>query len=549
MDQIAQIPIKPIWEILDEAVLKHGSGVAMDFMGRQWRYSELGKLVDRAAAGFRELGVKRGVRVGLHLPNTPFYVICYFAILKAGGIVVNYNPLYVERELAQQIKDSGTSIMVSMDLAALHSKLSPLLGRGTLQKLVICKMADALPPLKSIAFRLLKRKDLAKVAQDSHIIAFEKLITMGKVKAPLPIDPMSEVAVLQYTGGTTGVPKGAVLTHGSVSANVKQLCMLISMYEHHDDKMICALPFFHVFGMTVTMLMGIAYGAELILVPRFEVEQVLNLMIKKRPTMFPGVPTVYIALNKAIAARGVKLKLDSIRYCISGGGPLPIEVQQEFVRLTGCKLVEGYGLSEASPVVTCNPFDGENRQGSIGVPLPGTVVEFRSLDDPHKVMKPGERGEVCVRGPQVMAGYWEKPDDTKDVMIGDTLRTGDIGYADADGYIHIVDRVKDLIICSGFKVYPRVIEDALYTHPAVAEAVVLGLPDAYRGQAPKAYVKLKDGEQLSHHALLTYLASHLSKIEIPREIEFRTELPRTLIGKFSKKALFEEEINKAGKSK
>ena len=548
MKKPAKIPLKPIYQLLDDAVAAHGPRVAMDFMGRRWLYRELAELVDRAAAGFRELGVKRGVRVGLHLPNTPYYVICYFAILKAGGIVVNYNPLYVERELAQQIKDSGTSIMVSMDLVALHSKLSPLLGQGTFQKLVICKMAEALPPLKSLAFRLLKRKDLAKVAKDPRITAFETLITLGSVKAPEKIDPKSEIAVLQYTGGTTGVPKGAVLTHGSISANVEQLRLLISMYEHHDEKMMCALPFFHVFGMTVTMLMGIFHGAELILVPRFEVEQVLKLTVKKRPTMFPGVPTIYIALNRAIAAKREKPKLDSIRFCISGGAPLPREVQQEFTRLTGCKLVEGYGLSETSPVVTCNPFDGENREGSIGLPLLGTVVEFRSLDDPRKVVKKGERGEVCVRGPQVMAGYWQHPDATKEVMIDGALRTGDVGYADPDGYIYIVDRVKDLIICSGFKVYPRVIEDALYTHPAVAEAVVVGLPDAYRGQSPKAYVKLKDGMELTQEALKTYLASHLSKVEMPHEIEFRSELPRTLIGKFSKKALLDEENAKAGKS-
>ena len=542
-----QIPIKPIYSLLDEAVAKRGQKPALDFLGRRWSYQQLGELVDKAAAGFRALGVKRDVRVGLHLPNTPYYIICYFAILKAGGTVVNYNPLYVERELAQQIKDSDTSIMVTMDLDALYSKLSPLLGKGSLQKLIVCKMTEILSPTKSLLFKVFKRKDLAKMAQDARIIGFEKLLTLGTVQSPAKIDPKTEIAVLQYTGGTTGVPKGAVLTHGSISANVEQLRRLLNEHEVGDERMMCALPFFHVFGMTVAMLLGVSFGAELILLPRFEVEQVLKTMKRKRPTMFPGVPTIYIALNRAIKSRGGNVKFDSIRYCISGGAPLPREVQQEFMRLTGCKLVEGYGLSETSPVATCNPFDGENREGSIGLPLAGTVIEFRSLEDPRKKVKQGERGEVCVRGPQVMAGYWQRPDATKEVMVDGALRTGDVGYADPDGYIHIVDRVKDMIICSGYKVYPRVIEDALYAHPAVAEAVVVGLPDAYRGQSPKAYVKIKDGEKLTVEMLKTYLAARLSKIEMPSEIEFRTELPRTLIGKFSKKALLEEELAKAGR--
>jgi len=539
------IPLKPIYAFLDEAVEKRGASRALDFLGKHWTYSELGDLVARAAAGFRAIGVAPGIKVGLHLPNTPYYVICYFAILKARGTVVNYNPLYVERELTHQIKDSDTTIMVTMDLDALYSKLAPFVAQGLLQKLVVCRMADILTPTKSALFKLFKRKEMAKRSNDARVIGFEKLITMGTLIAPAIIDPKTEIAVLQYTGGTTGVPKGATLTHGNISANVGQLTYWVRMFDHSEERMMCALPFFHVFGMTVAMLVGVALGAELILLPRFEVEQVLKAIAKKRPTLFPGVPTIYIALNRAIAAHGGKLKLDSIRACISGGAPLPVEVKQEFERVTGCMLVEGYGLSEASPVVTCNPFDGANVEGSIGIPMPGTVVEFRSLENPSKQVARGERGEVCVRGPQVMAGYWQRPDATKEVMIDGALRTGDVGYMDEQGYIHIVDRVKDLIICSGYNVYPRMIEDAIYAHPAVAEAVVIGLPDAYRGQSPKAYVKLKDGVTLTADALKLHLADHLSKVEMPHEIEFRDQLPRTLIGKFSKKALLEEEKAKA----
>ena len=546
MKSTTEIPLQPIYALLDQALAMGPERKAIDFLGRQWTYRQLAEQVDLAAAGFRALGVKRGVNVGLHLPNTPYFVICYFAILKAGGTVVNYNPLYVERELAQQIKDSQTSIMVTMDLVALYSKVSPLLGQGSLQKLIVCRMSNVLPRAKSLLFKLLKRSQVAQVPTGARIVSFETLLTHGKIQTPTPIDPKTEIAVLQYTGGTTGMPKGAILTHGNLTANVEQLRRLASMYNHDNDRLIAVLPFFHVFGMTVAMLLGISYGAELVLVPRFEVEQVLKLILKKRPTMFPGVPTLYIALNRAIAAHGDKIKFDPIRFCMSGGAPLPLEVQQEFMRLTGCKLVEGYGLSEASPVATCNPFDAENREGSIGLPLAGTEIEFRSLEDPHKRVAAGERGEVCIRGPQVMAGYWNQPKATAEVMVDGALRTGDVGYADPDGYIHIVDRIKDLIICSGFNVYPRVIEDALYTHSAVMEAVVIGLPHPYRGQSPKAFVKLHDGQALTSDELKSYLASHLSKLEMPDAIEFRSELPRTLIGKFSKKALLEEEMAKRG---
>ena len=543
--QGSEIPLKPIYQLLDDAVAKAGSKRAMDFLDRVWTYNELGDLVERAAAGFRAMGVKRGVKVGLHLPNTPYFVICYFAILKAGGTVVNYNPLYVERELVHQITDSGTSIMVTMDLAQLYSKVAPLMGKTPLQKLVVCKMADILPRAKSVLFTLLKRRDRAEIPQDKNVIGFADLITMGKVEKPAAIDPKNEIAVLQYTGGTTGVPKGAILTHGNISANVEQLSRLVNMFDRSNDKMLCALPFFHVFGMTVAMLLGVNFGAELILLPRFEVEQVLKVITKKKPTLFPGVPTIYTAINRALAANKGKYDLKSIECCVSGGAPLPVEVQQEFERVTGCKLREGFGLSEASPVVTCNPFVGPTYTGSIGPPLAGTIVEFRSLDDPQKQVARGEKGEVCVRGPQVMAGYWNNPEATKDQMIDGALRTGDVGYEDEQGFIHIVDRIKDLIICSGYNVYPRAVEDAIYAHPAVAEAVVIGVKDAYRGQSPKAFVKLKDGMQLTAAELKVHLAGHLSKLEMPHEIEFRDSLPKTMIGKHSKKALVDEELAKA----
>ena len=542
---VVQIPIRPLFEILDEAVARFAAKPAIDFLGKQWTYAELGDLVNRAAAGFRMMGVGKGVKVGLCLPNTPYYVICYFAVLKAGGTVVNYNPLYVERELTHQVNDSGTSIMVTLDLAQIYPKVAALLGKTALRQVVVCPMGDILPTMKSWLFRVFKRSELADIPDNADNIFFDQLLSAGRIDHPEPVDPKTDVALLQYTGGTTGVPKGAILTHGNVSANVKQLTMWVSGFEPADERMLCALPFFHVFGMTVAMLVGIALGAELILLPRFEIEQVVKVMAKRRPTMFPGVPTIYIAINRYVAEHGTSLDLRSIRACISGGAPLPLEVRQEFERITGAKLVEGYGLSEASPVATCNPFDRPVRDGSIGLPMPGTVIEVRSLTDVKKVLPQGERGEICVRGPQVMAGYWNRPDETEHVMVNGALRTGDVGYVDEDGFVFVVDRLKDVIICGGYNVYPRNVEEALYHHPAVAEVAVIGIPDEYRGQAPKAFVKLKEGQTATPEELKTFLVDHLSRLEMPKHIEIRRELPRTMVGKLSKKELVAEEKARA----
>lgn len=295
--------------------------------------------------------------------------------------------------------------------------------------------------------------------------------------------------------------------------------------------------------MTVVMNLGIAAGAELILLPRFELEMLLKTIHKRRPTLFPGVPTIYTAINNAPTLK--KYDLSSIKFCISGGAPLPVEVKHEFEKLTGCHLVEGYGLTEASPVTNCNPIGGVDKAGSIGIPVPGTIIEIRSPDDPGKLMPTGEKGEVCVIGPQVMAGYWKRPDDTAKTIVDGRLRTGDIGYMDGDGYVFLVDRIKDVILCGGYNVYPRNVEEAIYLHPAVVEVIVIGVADAYRGQAPKAFVRLRDDATCTEKELKDFLADKLSKIELPREIEFRSELPKTMIGKLSKKELVAEEQAKA----
>jgi long-chain acyl-CoA synthetase len=543
VDRQSEIALTAVPAILDRAVARFPDAPATDFLGRHTSYRELGELVDRAACGFQQLGVRKGTRVGLCLPNTPYFVICYFAILKLGGIVVNFNPLYVERELKHQIEDSGTTIMVTLDIRQIYPKLAALLGKTCLDRIVVCPMSGILTSVKSVMFTVFKRSEMVDVPDDLRHVRFEKLIANDGEFIPAVIDPVSDVAVLQYTGGTTGVPKGAMLTHANLSANVDQLVRWVPHTHPGQEKMLVVLPLFHVFAMTVAMNLAIAFAAELILLPRFELDQVVRTIAKKRPTMFPGVPTIYSALIGAAEKHAADLS--SIQVCISGGAPLPLEVRHRFEELTGCRLVEGYGLSETSPVATCNPLDGNVRDGSVGLPMPGTAIEVRSPIDPGICLPAGQKGEISVRGPQVMAGYWNRPKETEMVMVDGALRTGDIGYVDADGFVFLVDRIKDVILCGGYNVYPRVIEEALYQHPAVAEAVVIGIPDAYRGQAPKAFVCLRAGQNVTPTQLKDFLADHLSRIEMPKMIELRQSLPKTMVGKLSKKELVAEELRES----
>ncbi|MBI1774803.1 MAG: long-chain fatty acid--CoA ligase [Proteobacteria bacterium] len=538
----APIPSVSLGELLDRSVERFGHLPAIDFLDRIITYAELGRLVARATKGFQALGVGPGVQVGLYLPNCPYSVICYYAVLKAGGTVVNFNPLYAPPETKKQIDDSQSRIMVTLDLEVLYPKLAQQRGQSALETIVVCSMADALPGLKRLLFPWVRRHDLARIAAGPGHVRFADLIANDGAYAPVAIDPATAVAVLQYTGGTTGTPKGAMLTHRNLSANVEQCRLWFTRVEYGRVRLLSVLPFFHVFAMTVLMNVGIALGGAIIMLPRFEIKTVLRTIHKKRPTFMAGVPTMYTAINTANADG--RYDLASIENCLSGGAPLPLEVKQRFEALTGCKLVEGYGLTETSPVSNCNPLYGLNKEGSIGLPFPGTRVELRDLEDPHRVVPLGDRGEICIGGPQVMAGYWRQPEATAQVFIDGLLRTGDVGRMDEDGYVFIVDRIKDLILCGGYNVYPRNIEEAIYQHPAVEEATVIGVPDSYRGQSPKAFCKLKTGAVLDAETLKAFLKERLSSIEMPREIEFRDALPKTLIGKLSKKELIAEEAAK-----
>jgi long-chain acyl-CoA synthetase len=483
--------------------------------------------------------VKPGDRVGLCLPNTHFFVASYFAVLKAGGVVVNFSPLMVADEIAYQVTDSGTSVMLTLDLVPLLPRVLEVLGRGgPLKQVVVCRFAEALPFVKGVMFSLLKRKSLAPVPiGDTRVTRFASLLAAAPLAEPPAIEPEA-LAVLQYTGGTTGRPKGVMLTHANLCANLRQVQAWCGASTVERTRMMAVIPFFHVFAMTTAMNVGIGWGSEIIMQPRYEKGAVLSAIRRRRPTMLPGVPTLFKAL---LDAGATPADLASVRACISGGAPLPLALKHEFEAKSGAKLVEGYGLTEASPVCFCNPLHGENREGTIGLPLPLVRAEIRSLKDPGEAMSDGERGELCVSGPNVMAGYWNHPEDTRAAMTPDGwLRTGDVGIMDADGYVTLVDRIKDLILVSGFNVYPRTIEEALYTHPAIAAAAVIGIPDPHQGESPAAFIELRPGAKLEEAELRAFLKDRISSIEMPKRFEFRETLPRTAVGKLSKKDLREQ---------
>jgi long-chain acyl-CoA synthetase len=534
---------RPVHEYLQTTVEQFGSRPAADFMGKVWTYAEIGELVDRTATGLQAMGVGPGVHVGLCLPNTPYYTIFYFAILKIGGTVANFNPLYVEREISFQARDADVRIMVTMDLKVIYDKVEAVRREKLLDKIIVCPMTFCLPTVKKVLFSLFKRKEIAGIPQDDAHVWFADLQTKGNKPKPVEIEPNDSIAVLQYTGGTTGVPKGAMLTHKNLSANIEQMRCVFEAARAGEEKMLCVLPFFHVFAMTVAQNLSIILAAEMVLQPRFELKALLDVIARKKVTLFPGVPTIYTAINNSPLT--ANYDLSSINLCLSGGAPLPMEVKEKFEKLTGCFLVEGYGLTESSPVAAVNPLDENRRAGSIGRLVPGTKARFVDIEDRATEVAEGEKGELLLHGPQVMKGYWKREDATAECITPEGyLHTGDVGYRDEDGFIFLVDRIKDLILCSGYNVYPRVIEEAIYLHEAVDETIVIAIPDDYRGQSPKAFIKLKEGHSLTHEDMEIFLKDHLSAIELPREIEFRDELPKTMVGKLSKKELVEEETQK-----
>ena len=540
VDLVSAIEPRPVTTLLHASVARFPDRPCLDFLGRRYRYRDVADLVAHAAKGLHGLGVTKGTRVGLFLPNCPYFVILYYAVLEAGGIVVNVNPLLAEREIEQQLADSAVEIIATLDLAALYGKLARVLEHRPVRHVLVCRMRDILPMPTRQLFAVMRRKEVAHIPADERHVPFQRLIDNDGRPPKVSIDPTRDIALLQYTGGTTGTPKGAELTHANLYVNTVQTGR---WFQHRitpgQERILGVLPLFHVFGMATVMNVGLLIGAEIVLLPRFEIGQLMQVIHKKRPTIFPAVPTMFTAIMRYDQLE--RYDLSSINVCVSGGAPLPAEVNESYERITGCVIVEGYGLTETSPVVCINPVGGVHKTGSIGLPLPLTEVEIVSLADGRTLLGPGERGELCVKGPQVMRGYAGRPEETRQALAGGHLHTGDVAYRDADGYVFIVDRIKDVILAGGFNVYPRNVEEAIYLHPAVEECIVAGVPDPYRGQTVKAWIKLAPGQQLDEKSLRAFLEDKLSHIEMPRQIEFRdTPLPKTLIGKLSRKDLLAE---------
>ncbi len=536
-----EVKTTPVFEQVLAVCERMPDADALDFLGRKTRFGDLGRAIIALAGALQsQYGIQKGSRVALLLPNTPFYVVAYYAVLRAGGTVVNCNPLYTVSELSHIVANAGADVMVTLDLKQLFEKAEALTEAGHVKSLIVCHFPDALPPVKSLLFRLVKGSDLSKV-KDSRISAkvtrYNDLVARNLRPGNVVIDPLTDVAVQQYTGGTTGLPKGAMLTHANIAANMSQIDAWGCGLFYPPSRVVAVLPFFHIFAMTVCMNVPLCNGAQVVMLPRFELKALLDLLTRTGANILPAVPTLIGALAKA--GDRAKPHLASLEVVISGGAPLPNETRTEFAKVSNALLAEGYGLTEASPVVCCAALRVPSKPMSIGQPVPATDIRFVDIESGNEVPL-GERGELQVKGPQVMLGYYSNEQATEDAFMDGWLRTGDVGYMDAEGYVFLVDRIKDLIISSGFNIYPRTIEEALSEHPAVDENNVIGVPDEYRGEAPVAFVKLKEGAIATEEELRTFLRRKINKLEMPKEIIFKDALPKTLIGKLSKKELREE---------
>ncbi|HHY72778.1 MAG TPA: AMP-binding protein [Bacillus bacterium] len=537
---------KPLFAFLEEAAYVSPEKNAIHFLGKELTYKELYDASLKVANYLRSLGVEKGERVAIMLPNCPQAVISYYAILFAGGIVVQTNPLYTERELQFQLEDAGAKWIVCLDL--LYPKVVKVKSSTKIEQIIVTSIGDYLPFPKNIIYPFIQKKQhgikvqIADNGETTH--QFKKALKSSKAeKIPLIINPKEDIALIQYTGGTTGQAKGVMLTHYNLVANTTMCIHWMYKMKKGEERILGILPFFHVFGMTVVMNLAIMFASKMILLPKFDTVETLKVIEKQKPTIFPGAPTIFIALlNHPHIA---DYDLSSLDSCISGAAPLPIEVQEKFEEITGGKLVEGYGLTEASPVTHANfLWDIPRVKGSIGVPWPDTDA-FIFSSEKNGPANPYEIGEIAIKGPQVMKGYWQRTNETAASFYkNEWLLTGDLGYMDEYGYFYIVDRKKDLIIAGGFNIYPREIEEVLYEHEAVIEAVVIGISDEYRGETVKAYVVLKDDESTTAEQLEKHCRQYLAAYKVPHLFEFRKELPKTVVGKIIKRKLQEEENKK-----
>lgn len=543
-------PDHSLYQFLVDSADRYGDRTATAFLGTHLTYRELHDQVINMAGALTALGVAKGDRVGLILPNCPQYLISYYAALRIGAVAVGNNPLYTQRELRHQLRDADCKVVVTLDM--LHPTLAAVQADlPEVDQVIVTRITDYMaPPLKWLA--PLKFRSEAKaqgrpwppVPKDADVLWWADLMKKRQATPPVAeVDPDSDLAALVYTGGTTGLSKGAALTHRNLVANCVQAKAWFPEIRDGEESGMCILPFFHSYGMTVGMNAGIHRAMKLVLIPRpTDLDSVLDAIEKEKPTLLPGIPRLYIAITEAAAKKGVDLS--SINACFSGAAKLPLPVLERFEQATGGRVVEGYGLSETSPITHGNPVDGRRRVGSFGLPYPDTDCRVVDLDDPTKEVAPGEPGELLLKGPQVMNGYWNKPDETAQVMLDGWFRTGDVVRMDEDGFFFIVDRLKEMIIVSGFNVYPNEVEEVLYQHPKVEKVAVIGVPDDTTGEAVKAFIVLREGETATADEIIEWCRdpeTGMTRYRVPKQIEFRESIPESMVGKVLRRVLVEEE--------
>lgn len=531
-------PAVPLYFFLEESARKYPDKPCTIFKGATISYKEMNAITDRVAAALAALGVKKGDRVGIFMPNTPQFIMAYFGILKAGGVVVATNPLYTPPEIEHQVNDAGIEIMFVMSNFYAKTKLAQ--PKTKLKTLIVTNLKETLPPVLRVLFTVAKEKKGGfRVELQPGDIWFQDLLAKYSPsdRPKMDIGP-DDTALFQYSGGTTGISKGAIAMHRNLIANALQIKSWMQDLKEGNELVLMAIPLFHVYGMVAGMLFSMAAGSSMILEPDPRaMKDILGDIQKLRPTIYPGVPAMYNAINNNQDVQAGKYNVSSIKACISGSAPLMRETKEKFEALTGGKLVEGYGLSEAPTATHCNPLHGENRTGSIGLPLPDVDAKIISLDDGKTEMPIGEIGELVVKGPQVFKGYHNMPTETANTLRDSWLYTGDIARMDEDGYFYIVDRKKELIKPGGYQVWPREVEEAISANPKVLEVGVAGIPDPYRGETVKAWIVVKPGETLTEDEVKAWCKERLAAYKVPTHIEYRSELPKTTVGKILRREL------------
>jgi long-chain acyl-CoA synthetase len=539
---------RPLYAMLDDAAKQYPHRKAVIFHNTHITYRELQKKAEQFAGALKRMGVRSGQRVAIMLPNVPQAIIAFWGIIKAGAIVVMTNPLYMEKEILAHMRDSQAEHMILLDM--LWPRIAALRERIPVRNFIVTSASDSLSFPLNWLYRL-QRKDHPAPSipfDDQHVFSWKTFCKNAeRFSAPIA-DPQNDPIMFQYTGGTTGMPKGVVLTHSNLGTNCIQVLQITNIVAEDRHAFVSLLPFFHVYGLTLGLLLPCRLAATSLPLPRYVPQDVLHLIAKHRPTIFPGTPSIYVSLlqQKNLA----KYDLRSIALCVSGSAPLPRETFRQFHEVTGASILEGYGLTEASPITHCNPLGRQGQKiNSIGMPLPGTDARIVDMEGGALTLPPGKMGELVVQGPQVMQGYWHKPDATASALRNGWLYTGDLATMDEDGYFYIVDRKKDMLIISGYNVYPREVDEVLLEHPDVQEAVSVGIPDEVRGEVLKAYVIPKEGAELTKADIIAWCRQKLANYKVPRLVEFRTELPKTIVGKVLRRVLREEEMKKRAEKK